>query len=827
MSSRKIDWIVTMVWVLAGAAVLLSANEYHALVIGSIACMAIVGIGLNILMGLAGQTSLGHAAFYAIGAYTATIASMTFGLPYVVAVALSAILTGAAGALLSLPALRVKGPYLAMVTIAFGYFVEQGIADWKSVTGGWNGIMNIPRPRAFGYELNTAQLACVVIVIAGFLVPAFSAFARSRWGIVMRATRDAEVASSSLGANLMAVRAIAFGLSAALTGIAGAFFASLNGFISPESFPFFQSLTFLLMVMIGGIGHAAGPLAGALLVVLLPETLAGLAEYRLMFFGGLLLAVLLIVPNGIAGTFATLAQRQKKPKTGDVRLASAAVAKQWFTRTQPLNLTVSHLGISFGGNRALDDVSITAAAGRVTSLIGPNGAGKTTLLNLVTGFYQPTQGLFKLGDQELTGLRDYQIGRNAVSRTFQTSQLFNEMTVLENIYFGMLRGRLINTKLPEDAWAICEGLLDFVGFKGDTQGLAGALPHVDRRLVEIARALASQPALLLLDEPAAGLSAEDKTQLTDTLLAIAAAGVGVFIIEHDMKLVMRISDHIHVLDGGRLLASGNPDEIKNNPQVKLAYLGESRTSFATRIEPLDATQPTRPQDILVIRNLYANYGASDVLSNVALDVRQGQTVSVLGANGAGKSTLMRVMSGLHKKFKGSIAFNGLDISNLPAHKVASLGLVMVPEGRQVFTELSVQDNIVLGAHTRGGLSSQQLRTLYDMFPKLEAIQTRRAGLLSGGEQQMLAIARGLASSPLMMMLDEPSLGLAPAIVDDLFMRLAALRNQGLTLLLVDQMADLALTLSHQSNLLDMGQITFSGSPDALLESGLLDLAYLG
>ena len=827
MNARTTDWTVALVWILSGSAILFFANEYYALVIGSIACMAIVGIGLNILMGLAGQTSLGHAAFYAIGAYTTTIATMNLGLPYVVALALSASVTGTAGALLSLPALRVKGPYLAMVTIAFGYFVEQGIADWKSVTGGWNGIMNIPHPHAFGYELNTAQLACVVVVIAGLLVPAFSAFARSRWGIVMRATRDAEIASSSLGANLMAVRAIAFGLSAALTGTAGAFFASLNGFISPESFPFFQSLTFLLMVMIGGIGYAAGPLAGALLVVLLPETLSGLAEYRLMFFGGLLLAVLLIVPNGIAGTLTSLVQSRKKILSPRTNINSVATVRHWFMRPEPLSLTVSQLGIAFGGNQALDNVSITAEGGRVTSLIGPNGAGKTTLLNLVTGFYNPSQGSFKLGSRDLTGLRDFQIGRSAVSRTFQTSQLFNDMTVLENIYFGMLRGRLINSKLPEEAWAICSGLLDFVGFKGDATGLAGALPHVDRRLVEVARALASQPAVLLLDEPAAGLSAEDKAQLTETLLAIASAGIGVFIIEHDMKLVMRISDRIHVLDGGRLLASGSPEEIKNNPQVKLAYLGESRATFASRIDPLDKTKLTRPQDILVIRGLCANYGATDVLSNVALDVRQGQTVSVLGANGAGKSTLMRVISGLHQKFKGSIAFDGQDISHLPAHKVASLGLVMVPEGRQVFTELSVQDNILLGAHTRGGLTAQQLETLYAMFPKLKAIHTRRAGLLSGGEQQMLAIARGLASSPLMMMLDEPSLGLAPAIVDDLFVRLAALRDQGLTLLLVDQMADLALTLSHQSNLLDMGQIIFTGTSDALLESGLLDRAYLG
>ena len=264
-------------------------NNYHLLIIGTIAISAIVATGLNVLFGLAGQISFGHAGFFAIGAYTASILSAKTELPFVLAALAGAALAAAAGALLAVPALRVRGPYLAMVTIAFGFVVEQGAAEWKGVTGGWNGFMNIPRPGWIGGAMDDRALAIACAVLAAWLHYGFARFASTRWGLAMRATRDAEIAAQSLGANLVAVRTLAFAISAAITGFAGALFATLQGFISPESFPFFLSITFVLLVLVGGQGSASGPLLGALVVVLLPEMLSSLAEYRLMFFGGLLL----------------------------------------------------------------------------------------------------------------------------------------------------------------------------------------------------------------------------------------------------------------------------------------------------------------------------------------------------------------------------------------------------------------------------------------------------------------------------------------------------------------------------------------------------------
>jgi ABC-type branched-subunit amino acid transport system ATPase component len=702
--------------------------------------------------------------------------------------------------------------------------------------------MNISRPMLAGTEISGLQLTWFAVFLSAVLIPAYAWFARSRWGIIMRATRDAEIAASALGAKLLLIRVIAFGLSAALAGIAGSLFASMNGFISPESFPFFQSLIFLLMLMIGGVGYSAGPLLGALVVILLPESLSMLAEYRLIFFGGLLLVVLLIAPNGMAGA-ALKAWQAFASRFGK----SAAVLAQGFiepvslhallgthgrTRAAQASLMLTDLGVSFGGNHALKEVTLSALGGQVTSLIGPNGAGKTTLINLVTGFYQATQGSVRLDDLPLTGLTMADIGRNGLSRTYQTSQLFGSLSVFDNVYFGLLQGRLWGSIPVASRSDFCTQLLRIVGYQGSVTQTADALAHVDRRLVEIARALAAQPAFVLLDEPAAGLSAEEKTQLAVVLKNIAKAGIGVLVIEHDMALVMSISDQIHVLDSGRLIASGTPAEIQQSAVVRAAYLGSGESRFlkqATKTPPshVEPGEQARTQDILVIGDISAHYGAANVLTDVGFAVRQGDTVAVLGANGAGKSTLMRVLSGLHKQFSGAIGFDGRDISHLAAHQVARLGLLMVPEGRQVFAELSVEDNIRIGAYARAELTPAKLQAIYEMFPKLAILRARRAGLLSGGEQQMLAIARGLAGEPLVLLLDEPSLGLAPAIVEDLFLRLAELKARGLTLLLVDQRADMALALSDRANLLAAGRVMFSGTSEALQKSGKLTEAYLG
>ena len=493
----------------------------------------------------------------------------------------------------------------------------------------------------------------------------------------------------------------------------------------------------------------------------------------------------------------------------------------------PRDLIVRDVGISFGGIRAATGVSFDAKPGKVTSVIGPNGAGKTTVLNIVGGFYRADTGSVKLGDEDLSGAPAWKIARAGIARTYQTTKLFTTLSVLDNVLIALRRGvlgaPLADAENPQDR-AAAEALLAFVGYAGPVAIPAGDLPHVDRRLVEIARALASRPDVLLLDEPAAGLMRSDKDGLSALLRQIADLGIAVILVEHDMTLVMGISDHVVVLDAGTVIAQGTPAEVRHNPRVLKAYLGGGDMRERPRKEAFEP--PADP--ILSVVKLTAGYGAAPVLQGLSFDVRPGEMVAMLGANGAGKSTIMRALSGLLRPVGGNIVLDNRQVAALEAYRIARSGLALVPEGRQVFGELDVRDNLVLGAFSRKDADlDREIEALLKRFPRLRERLTSRAGLLSGGEQQMLAIARGLMANPQILMLDEPSLGLAPAMINELFDILAELRDEGVTILLVDQMAALALTVADRGYVLEQGRFVREGEAAELAADPALEAAYLG
>ena len=499
-------------------------------------------------------------------------------------------------------------------------------------------------------------------------------------------------------------------------------------------------------------------------------------------------------------------------------------------------LAVEGLEVSFGGVVAVDGVSLRAEPGAITSIIGPNGAGKTSVLNLVCGYLRPEAGAVRLGERVVTGLAAQSIARAGIARTYQTTQLFENLSVRENLEIALRRGRLGSIggtlaagRSARDTGApfeTVEALLAFVGYAGPVEQLASALPHVDKRLVEIARALAIRPAVLLLDEPAAGLGLKDTAELGRLLRRIAGSGVAVVIVEHDMTLVMEISDHVYVLDAGACIADGPPARVRADRQVREAYLGAR--DFASERRDRDAGAAVGEDRVLDVSGLTAGYGAAPVLEDIALDLRDGEMVAVLGANGAGKSTLMRTVTGLHRAERGNVRFAGRDITSFTANRAAREGLMLVPEGRQVFPELSVVDNIRLGAYTRRDFDDRaEVEAMLDRFPQLRARATRRAGLLSGGEQQMLAIARGLVGRPKVLLLDEPSLGLAPALINELFDVLVELRDEGISILLVDQMAGLALSVADRGYILESGRVVHEGTTTEIRENPALENAYLG
>ncbi|MGP9811470.1 branched-chain amino acid ABC transporter ATP-binding protein/permease [Rhodopseudomonas sp. NSM] len=797
------------------------AEGYLPFVLAMVALTCIVGVGLNILVGLTGQISIGHVGFYAIGAYTVAILTLQ-GWSFWLALPLAGVIAGAIGLLLSLPALRVSGPYLAMITIAFAFIVQHLTIEWRGVTGGSNGLMGLPPPQLGGTVFTEREMALLAILLAGASTYLFYRLAGSAWGKAMIAVRDAEVAARSIGLNPVSVKAAAFVLSAAFAGIAGGIFASLLAFVAPDSFPFSQSILFLFACIVGGAGWVLGPVVGAAITVVLPELLSQLAEYRLLFFGLLLLVVLWLAPEGILGTLARLVRRidPRPAKPGDVAAFLSASPEHGA-------LQVGGIGISFGGIKAASQVSFTAAPGKVTSVIGPNGAGKTTVLNMIGGFYKPDSGSIRLGGQELAGAPAWKVARAGIGRTYQTTKLFETMSVRDNVLIAMRRGRLgsMLAFAANDAdEAAAEALIDFVGYRGALAAIAGDLPHVDRRLVEIARALAMRPRVLLLDEPAAGLMAADKDALSGLLRRIADLGIAVILVEHDMRLVMGISDHVVVLDAGTPIAAGSANVIRRDPKVLAAYLGGAEMRARGRETPWDGSRDA----VLDVIDLVAGYGAAPVLQKVNLQVRPGEMVALIGANGAGKSTMMRALAGLLRPVQGDVILDDQRIETSEAHRIAARGLALVPEGRQVFPELSVYDNLELGANTRSNVDyAAEIEAVLTRFPRLRERLNSRAGLLSGGEQQMLAIARGMMAKPRILLLDEPSLGLAPAMINELYDVLADLRDEGITILLVDQIAVLALAVSDRGYVIDSGRIVRDDSAAALASDPEVEAAYLG
>ena len=834
--------LLAVITLIAGAFIA-TGDGYRLYVIVMVGLTAIAGIGLNVLVGMTGQISLGHVGFYAIGAYVVGILTTTQGWPFWPALPAAGTIAGLAGLLLAIPALRVRGPYLAMVTIAFGFMIEQGAAEWRGLTGGWNGISGIPAPAMLGSSLSDRDIAYLTLALTVLATALYAKLSTSVWGRAMRAVRDSEVASASIGLDPTAVRVTAFAISATLAGIAGGVFASIANFISPESFPFLQSILFLLVVMAGGADSLFGPLIGAAIVVLLPELMSGVGQYRVLLVGVLMLGVLWVAPTGVAGLIRGVWARWVGPRTSigaghcsaDEHVGSnrPSLSKVSAFLSSSVNagrtLSVQDLSLSFGGVRAVNGLSFDARAGEITSVIGPNGAGKSTALNLICGFYQPDAGSVRLGNEEMAGLASHRIARIGIARTYQTSQLFATMSVADNVLIGLRRGRLgfgalIATDQGPESQQLVESLLAFVGYGGPLDHPAGGLSYVDRRLVEIARALATRPGLIALDEPAAGLDTNDRATVAAALRRVAQAGIALVLVEHDIDLVMGMSNHVVVLDAGAKIAEGPPERVASDPKVIEAYLGAGQSADRSRRQPL----PSTPRSMLRAEGVTAGYGAATIVRNATLTVGEGELVTIIGGNGAGKTTLMRALSGLLHPSAGNISLGDEHIIGLSADRIAARGLVMVPEGRQVFPELSVIDNLRLGGFARGGKDQDRLlHALLARFPLLDSRRDQRAGSMSGGEQQLLAIARGLMAKPRVMLLDEPSIGLAPKMLEEVYALLAELRDEGITILLVDQKAALALSVADRAYVLQSGVISRSGNAAGIARDPELEHAYVG
>ncbi|MFL5153398.1 MAG: ATP-binding cassette domain-containing protein [Microvirga sp.] len=782
---------------------------------------AIACLGLNVLVGYTGLVSFGHGAWFGLGAYAAAISQKywftgSIVLPAFFAVLFIAVTAALAGALI----LRRRGVYFSLLTLALTALLFAIGYRWTEFTGGESGLGGVTRATVLGLNLERDADYYWVVAAVGFVV-AFLLwrFHRSPAGSVLVAIRENEQRARFLGYPTNRYKLLGFVISATVVGIAGVLSVFNHRFAAAEPLAVAFSGELIAMVVIGGMRSFLGPALGALFYILFREFLSIWTPSWLFYFGILFVGFIMFSPTGLVGVAQRLLTPFRKPIEEEAAMAGRTLSDEPLPAflkpadhaAEPI-LEARGIAKSFGGIKAVQGVDILVRDRSLHALIGPNGAGKTTAFNLISGMFVPDEGEILLGGRSIAGLSPEAITAAGIGRSFQITNLFPALSVEENVRLAIQARH----RQRFDPWAQARALADieretaalirYLGVAGMEQAEAGALSYGGQRLLDMGLALATKPRLLLLDEPLAGLAAAERQRIGDIVKRISS-DVPVLLVEHDIDRVFQIADAVTVMNEGRVLVDGTVEDARSNPRVQEVYIGTGAVTLAAK--PRESA--AEPAMLLAASGVNTYYGKSHVLVDVAFDVRQHEIVALLGRNGAGKSTLLKTLIGIAPPAAGSIRLGTQEIAGLPSAEIARLGVGYVPQGRGLFAGMSVAQNLELGRLKRqtGHGVRWDLERIFAYFPRLAERLDTPADFLSGGEQQMVAVARALSGDVRVLLLDEPFEGLAPTVIEQLFESFDKLRHE-VSIVIVDHHLDLALALSDRTVALERGRVIHSG-----------------
>ena len=802
-----------------------------------IALFAMVGLGFNLLLGYTGLLSFGHGLFFGFAAYATALAHIHWFKDSLLQPLLFGVIsTGLLGVAVGFLVLRRRGVYFSLLTLAFTALGFSIAFRWTDVTGGESGLRGITRPSVLGLDLDQQLVFyyfCAAIIFAVAVV--MWRVVNSPFGSVLVAIREREQRASFAGYPVQRYRLAAFVITTIVMGIGGGLYTFLKLFAAADPVHPNFSGEILAMSIIGGSRSFMGPPLGAAFYILFREILSGYTASWLFWFGLLFMAFILYSPSGLIGlgkrllapwrkeaeTLAAMASRVKPNPSQEV--PSSLLQAQPPERDTVL-LSAEHVSKKFGDFTAVDNVSINLRHGRLHALIGPNGAGKTTLFNLLSGMYIPETGSLSYAGQGISGLSADRFAALGIARSFQITNLFQGLTVFENLRLGVQAhaAERFNTwrakETLESVNAETRALVCFLGLEGVESAEVSSLSHGGQRLMEIGLALTARPRVLLLDEPLAGLAAAERERIVGMIRTLSQH-MSVLLVEHDIDRVFEFADRITAMANGVVLVEGNAEQVSGDRQVQEVYLGSGR-----KVVMHSRSAATTGQVLLQLDNVNTFYGKSHILHGVNIEVRAGEVTALLGRNGAGKSSTFRSIMGLVPTASGTVRFDGKLINGHTPEYIARAGIGLVPQGRRLFPGLTVAENLRLGGLSRGGgegvrgagagVHWDQDR-IFSYFPRIRDKLGTNADLLSGGEQQMVAIARALSGNVKLLLLDEPFEGLAPAVVEEVFKSLDQLRGE-IAILIIEHDLDLVLALADRAYVLDRGHVSHTGPAEPLL-----------